>query len=277
MNNPKILIVDDLIESLKVIIQHLQISNPEFTLYQSNSAIKALEIAQKIKPDLIITDWDMPELNGIELIKKLKNIESTKNIPIIVASGIMITSENLKVALEAGAVDFLRKPIDPIELQARINSSLTISKYHKESIQAKNHELMEISLSLVKNNEYSIDLKKKLDSLMNYIELCTEAKNVLTDILEDLDNKINSRTWEHFNIAFFNVHPKFNKNLVARFPDLSPAEIKLSTLIHMGMSIKDISSLLNQSPDGIKVARSRLRKKLNLETEQNLESFLASF
>lgn len=277
MGSFNILIVDDSVESLKLIVFYLQHSNPEYSLYQSSSSVKAIEIAQKVLPDLIITDWDMPEINGIELIRRLKSIESTKDIPFVVASGVMITSENLKIALEAGAVDFLRKPINPIELQARINSALLISKYHKESIEAKNHKLMEITLNLTKDNEFFIDLKNKLQQLSVQEGLNKQPTLELYKIVDLLDDKIRTRGWDQFNLAFHNVKPNFNINLLEKFPDLSPAEIRLCTLIHIGMSIKDISSLLNQSPDGIKVSRSRLRKKLNLDTSQNLESFLASF
>ena len=277
MSSSKILIVDDLIESLKIIVNHLQLTNPEYTLYQSNSSLKAIEIAQKVLPDLIITDWDMPEFNGIELIRKLKGIESTKNIPLIVATGIMITSDNLKIALEAGAIDFLRKPIDPIELQARVNSALTISKYHKERIEAKNHELMEITLSLVKNNEFSIEVKNSLQQITTMEYSSKEVTRDLSKVIDLLDDKIRIRGWDQFNVAFHNVKPNFNKNLLDKFPNLTPAEIKLCVLINLGMSTKDISSLLNQSPDGIKTSRSRLRKKLNLSPDQNLESFLATF
>lgn len=274
MSNYKILIVDDLIESLKVIVLHLQRSNPEYTLYQSNSSAKAIEITQKVLPDLIITDWDMPEINGIEMMKTLKGFESTKDIPFVVASGVMITSENLKIALEAGAFDFLRKPIDPIELQARINSALLISKYQRESINQKNQELMEITLNLTKNNEFNIDIKEQLHRIVGKPN-CTKEVNIsIGKVIEMLEDKIRTSGWDQFNIAFHNVKPNFNKNLLRKFPDLTPSEIKLCGLISLGMSIKDISSLLNQSLDGIKVSRSRLRKKLNLETEQNLETYL---
>lgn len=275
MSNYKILIVDDLIESLKIIVLHLQRSNPEYTLYQSNSSVKAVEIAQKVLPDLIITDWDMPNINGIEMMKTLKSIKSTKDIPFVVASGVMITSENLKIALEAGAVDFLRKPIDPIELQARINSALLISKYHKESISQKNKELMEITLNLTKSNEFAIDFKNKLIQTSNLAKTNKQLSNEINKLVDLLEDHIRTRGWEQFSIAFHNVKPNFNQNLLAKYPDLTPAEIKLCRLISLGMSIKDISSILNQSPDGIKVSRSRLRKKLNLDTEQNLEVFLA--
>jgi len=277
MSGFKILIVDDQIESLKVLVLHLQRTNPEYTIYQTNSSTKAIEIATKVLPDIIITDWEMPQINGIELIRHLKGVELTKNIPFIVASGVMITSDSLKLALEAGAVDFLRKPIDPVELQARINSALMISRYHKESIAAKNHELMEITLNLTKSNEFTIDVKNRIEQFLNQSITGKHVTVELKKIIDLLDDRIRTRGWDQFNIAFHNVKPNFIKNLLEKFPDLTPAETKLCVLINLGMSIKDISSLLNQSHDGIKVSRSRLRKKLKLDQSQNLESYLASF
>ena len=98
--NYKILVVDDMIESLQVMVNFIQRSNPEYTIYQSNSSKQALKIIRQTLPDLIITDWDMPELDGIELIRELKADDNTKDIPVIMATGVMLTSDNLKKALE---------------------------------------------------------------------------------------------------------------------------------------------------------------------------------
>ncbi|MBI9064744.1 MAG: response regulator [Marinilabiliaceae bacterium] len=145
----KILVVDDMIESLQVIVNFIQRSNPEYTIYQSNSSVAALKIASKTLPDVIITDWDMPVMDGIELIRKLKQENRTKDIPIIMATGVMLTSDNLKLALEAGAFDYIRKPIDPIELTARIHSAITIIQVHRKNLEKKNRELAENALYLV--------------------------------------------------------------------------------------------------------------------------------
>lgn len=273
----KILVVDDSIESLQVIVNFIQRSNPDYTIYQSKSSIEAVKIAQKTLPDLIITDWDMPEMDGIELISVLKADEKTKDIPIIMATGVMITSDNLKLALEAGAFDYIRKPVDPIELTARIHSAITIRQYHQENLQKKNRELAENALYLVKNNEFILEIKKKLDDFSDYVHLKDEAKVILAHIKEDIDEKIKSDSWERFNLAFQAVHPHFYSNLLSGFQSLTPNDLKLCAFIRMGMSSKNIASVLYISPDSIKVARSRLRKKMKLDQSQNLESFLAAF
>jgi len=108
--NYRILIVDDSIENLQVLSESLQEIMPECILYQTNSATKALKIAQEMLPDLIISDWDMPGRTGIELINDIRSKEETKNIPVIILTGINSEPEHVKSALEAGAVDYMRKP-----------------------------------------------------------------------------------------------------------------------------------------------------------------------
>jgi CheY-like chemotaxis protein len=126
-----ILIADDYPENLQIIAEALQASNLKHKIIRAVNGKVLCELAEKRIPDLIITDWEMPVMNGIEAIKYLKSIKSTKDIPIIICTGIMTTSQNLKMALDSGAVDFIRKPIDPIELQARVHSMLKLSdSYH---------------------------------------------------------------------------------------------------------------------------------------------------
>lgn len=142
-----ILVVDDDPLIIKTIFEITSSDNPDYTFYQANNGSLGLQVATMMKPSLIITDWDMPEMNGIELIKQLNSNPATKDIPVIMASGIMTSSENLKTALDAGAVDFIRKPIDSIELKARVNSMLILSDYIEE-IKRKNDTISEKNLFL---------------------------------------------------------------------------------------------------------------------------------
>ncbi len=273
----KILIVDDRVESLKVLVAYIQESFPRCTIYQTISGNEAIKIVNKTSPDLIITDWDMAEMSGIEFIRELKNRAATKDIPVIMATGVMLTSENLKIALEAGAFDYLRKPIDPVELVARVNSALLISLYHNQSIELKNQELAENALYLVKNNEFNISITDKLSKFVDFAELKGSEKVILNSIIQEIDNHTRTNSWQRFNVAFQSVYPNFNRTLLDRYPDLSAAELKLCTFIRMGMNIKDVASLLSLNPASVKVARSRLRKKLDLDTTENLDTFLATF
>lgn len=278
MDKYKVFIVDDQVENLKTMVDIFEQYRPEYEIFQTNNPENVIHIAQRIKPDLIVTDWDMPNLNGIEVIQNLKKKKETMEIPVIMATGIHITSNDLQVALEVGAVDFVRKPIDSIELVARTHSALLISKYHKETLALKDHELTESSLHLIKSNKFNIDITKKLHELKVLIQQKPEvSENLLKTIISDLNSRIQEDSWHRFNLSFTNVHKDFTKNLVDQFPDLTGMELKLCAFIRLGMNNKDIAALLNQNPDSIKVSRSRLRKKLGLDQSQNLESFLNSF
>jgi phosphoserine phosphatase RsbU/P len=128
--NAKVLVIDDEQNYLDLIADTLKVKN--YKILQALNGKMGCLVAQKFMPDIIITDWEMPELNGIETIKQLKNNLLTQDIPVIMCTGIMTSSENLDSALNAGAVDFIRKPIEPLELLARINSALNLSESIKK-------------------------------------------------------------------------------------------------------------------------------------------------
>lgn len=276
MFNPKILIVDDLIENIRLIIRMLEYAHPQYRLYQAGSGRAALVLAEEISFDLIITDWDMPGFSGIDLIRALKENPNSAHIPVIVVTGIMLTPEDLKIAFVAGAHDYIQKPVNQVELCARSHAALTLALSHQREIEKKNLELVEKTLMLTKINEFNIDFTGKLHKLQTLLSDHPEAKAQTDLLIEELDVNIKQNNWQHFEVAFENVHADFRKTLMARFPQLTPGEIRLCTLIKLGLNTKDMASLLYLSPESIKVSRSRLRKKLQLPNEANLQNFFDS-
>ncbi|MCT4638641.1 MAG: response regulator [Bacteroidales bacterium] len=274
MENNKILIIDDHATNLNVIISMIEKSHPDYLIYQALGGNKGLELAKKIVPDIIITDWDMPGMDGLELINKLKAEETTKDIPVIMSTGVMLSSTSLEKALAAGAVDYIRKPIDGVELIARIHSALTIAQYHKTIVETKNRELAENTLYLIQSNKFNIQITKKLQNVYDSLD-DDNSKAEINKVIQDIDARIRMDSWQRFDITFQSVHSNFTKTLLEKFPDLTPAEIKLCTFLKLGMNTKDIASLLYQSPDSVKVSRSRLRKKIGLDSKESLQNFLS--
>ncbi|TAE18391.1 MAG: fused response regulator/phosphatase [Bacteroidetes bacterium] len=127
-----ILIADDQPENLQVISNILKTVSSQYNFIHVPNGKILVEVAQNRIPDLIITDWDMPEMGGVEAIKILKANPATSQIPIIVCTGVMSGSQDLKTAMEAGAVDFIRKPIDKLELTARVQSMLKLSMAYRK-------------------------------------------------------------------------------------------------------------------------------------------------
>lgn len=278
MNSYKILIVDDDIDNLQIIYALITEYLPEYEVLQTNNPENVLSIAPKAKPDLIITDWDMPKISGIELIKLLKADYKTKDIPVIMITGIMITAKNLKIALESGAVDYIRKPIEPVELIARINSVLKLQDYYIQIMEQKDKELTESALHLIRSHEFINGFNNKLHEIQSIIKSNPDsAIKILTKLGQDILQKNNEDNWIRFKLAFSKVHKDFNKNLIRQCPKLTPSEINLCSFIKLGMSNKEIASVLYQSPDSVKVSRYRIRKKLKLERNENFETYLSKF
>ena len=276
--NKKILIVDDLVENIQIIVSIFEKYENNYTLYQATDGELAYVIAKKTKPDIIISDWDMPNLNGVELIKRLKKNKDLKNIPVIMATGVMTSVKHLQTALEAGAIDYLRKPIDEVELVARTSSALNLAEYNNEIINKKNKELVENTLFLIRNNKFNIQITSELNELSSQIESNNiVALNNLNEIIKKINQKVKTDSWKRFEVAFNDVHSDFYKNLLNYFSELTTSEIKLSAFLKLGLNTKDIALILFITPESVKVARSRLRKKLGISADINLQVFLSQY
>ena len=132
----KVLLVDDEPQIIKYLFESL---NPEtYWMFVASNGRSAVEQTLKHRPDAIVMDWDMPIMDGMEAIKIIRANDSIKDIPIIVATGKMTSAENLRTALETGANDYIRKPFDPIEIQARVNSMIRLRMEQQEIVRLEN-------------------------------------------------------------------------------------------------------------------------------------------
>jgi DNA-binding response OmpR family regulator len=276
MSKARILVVDDEPQNIQIIMSILAKHSSEHVIYQANNADLAIEISQKVLPDLIITDWDMPNKNGIELIRSLKTKSKVKDIPIIMATGIMTSSEHLKKALDVGATDYVEKPIDETELIARVNSAIRLSDSQKQLVRQKDSELMENTLSLVRNNEFNRQMAKNLEKALSLIKN-EQAKSLLRGAIADIEEKVKSDDFQRFETSFSAVHDSFYRELLKDFPHLTQNDLKLCAYLKLGLSSKKIAAVMFINKDSVKTARSRLRKKLRLDTNENLHSFLSKY
>jgi len=138
MSTYKILIVDDDTQSLQILNSYLSEINSSFNITKVSRSEKVLKLAKSKRPDLIITDWEMPVMDGLELTKSLKNEDITKDIPVIIITGIMLTSESIKNAFDAGATEYISKPFTKNELAARVKSVLAAREHIKQFKQLNN-------------------------------------------------------------------------------------------------------------------------------------------
>ncbi|MFH1321159.1 MAG: response regulator [Bacteroidota bacterium] len=136
MSKQTILVVDDEDFNRKIIIDILVQSKYDYSVLSANNGKIGCELAEKFMPDLILMDWKMPEMTGIEAIKQLKSREKTKDIPVLMITAVT-SPEKLQEAFGAGVVDYITKPVKEIELLVRIRSVLKTNTYYKEIIRQK--------------------------------------------------------------------------------------------------------------------------------------------
>ena len=128
-NAPTILIVDDI--SVNVTILENILTHEGYEAMTALSVQEALELMKQTRPDLILSDLSMPEIDGLEFCRMLKSDQATRDIPFIFIT-VLNTSKEKEEAFLAGAVDFIPKPFDNIEVLMRVNNHLSSYRMQQE-------------------------------------------------------------------------------------------------------------------------------------------------
>ncbi len=142
-----------------------------------------------------------------------------------------------------------------------------------QDLVTKDKELASSVLYLLAKNDLLNDVSERLLALKKKIN--PEHHNAIQKIIFDIQDGAREDMWEEFEIRFQQVHHDYYKKLMEYAPDLSPGELKICTFLKLNMSSKEISAITRQSIKSIEVARTRIRKKMNLTNQDvNLVSFL---
>ena len=176
MNPPSILIVDDEPDNFDVIETLLSVQG--YHLYYASNGQEALSVLDTVNPDLILLDVMMPGLNGIDVCKKIKADLQWKIVPVIMVTALS-SKEDLALCLEAGADDFISKPVNRLELCARVKSMLRIKQQHdtiqhfsdlqRNTINVLGRNLQELTGNLVLS--LSQELNTPVNGISSIIEL----------------------------------------------------------------------------------------------------------
>ncbi len=136
-NSDVVLIVDDVPDNLSVL--HDALDESGYTVLVATSGEAALRRAAQALPDIVLLDALMPGIDGFEVARQLKANAATAHIPIIFMTGLTET-EHLVAALEAGAVDYVTKPIKPKEVLARMHVHLASARQARRARQEVHQE-----------------------------------------------------------------------------------------------------------------------------------------
>lgn len=124
-NEAVVLVVDDTPDTLAML--HDSLVESGYTVLIANSGYKALQISRDTSPDIILLDAMMPGMDGFEVCRSLKQELVTRHIPVIFMTG-LTESEHVVAGFAAGGVDYVTKPLSPVEVIARVNSHLQNSR-----------------------------------------------------------------------------------------------------------------------------------------------------
>ena len=128
MNKKRVLIVDDVPQNLHVLMNTLK---NDYAILVATDGQKALNIVNESNIDIILLDIMMPDMDGFEVCKRLKENNTTKDIPVIFVSALDDTEAILK-GFELGGVDYVSKPFDVSEVQSRVKTHLMLNEKRKE-------------------------------------------------------------------------------------------------------------------------------------------------
>jgi DNA-binding response OmpR family regulator len=175
----KILIADDSKLVVSLVKNIFENEQDDFIVISAVDGKDAIDKAEKELPDIILMDWQMPEMSGIEALKLLKKNEKTKSIPVLM----LTASESTNEAFEFGAYDFIQKPFNKTELVARVANSLelvnTLSELKLKSIDLEiQHNKLKIQKDilvkqkkeLTESHEIALKISQIISPEQNYLE-----------------------------------------------------------------------------------------------------------
>ena len=267
----RILVVEDDNCNIQVVKFALE---DDYEVIAASNGLDAINMIPEVKPDFILLDWCMPVMDGLETLQHLKRDEVSKTIPVAMLTGSKIETEDLLLAYQYGVVDFIRKPFNMLELKARVKSMLEVSRFYKTEIIKREASLTSYAIQLSEVNRFLVETAAKIqESNSKQVSNC----DIINDIKHSFNAKVVNSAMKQFGEHFLNIHEDFDKNLLKAHPNISPAEMKLATFLRLNLNTKEISAILHQAPDSIRVSRTRLRRKFNLDTDTNLTTYLMGF
>lgn len=165
IKKPRILIVDDEERNLKLMSAILE--NYDYVFETARNGVEALEKTKEFNPDLIFLDVMMPEMNGYEACRRLKENPATQYIPVVMLTALADRESRIK-GLESGANDFLTKPIDSIEVMVRAKNLLRVKEF--EDFLKQYNEILkaEVREKTAQLRESYIDTIHKLTKVAEY-------------------------------------------------------------------------------------------------------------
>jgi len=224
-----ILIVDDTPANIEVLSSALKTSGHKLAI--ANSGEKALQIVERLKPDLILLDVMMPGIDGFETCKRLKANSVTCDIPVIFITA-KVEHADINNGFKVGAVDYVTKPFNNEEINSRVRTHLYLQE-SKRNLEYLNHQKDKF-LGMVAH-----DLRNPLGAINGYMEFLTEnhqslsapeLEHIFKSIFNASDGMVNLLHDLLDTSALMSGHLSINTKL-GSLTDLINARVKMAKII----------------------------------------------
>ncbi|VVB95722.1 Chemotaxis protein CheY [uncultured archaeon] len=177
----KILVVDDTPLNVKIIEDYLK---KDYDIIQAYNGKEALEKIISEKPDIVLLDIVMPGMSGYEVCEKIKQADTTRFMPVVMVTSLSELEDKVR-ALEAGADDFLTKPVNSLELATRVRSLLKAKHFHDQLIKSKE--------KIEAHNEFKTIMANILPLLLQ--NMPPEKK---TEIIRQMSQQVEAVIWTKY-------------------------------------------------------------------------------
>ncbi|MBU3917528.1 response regulator [bacterium] len=211
-----ILVVDDTLNNLFVFQELIEQNFKSHRMLMTTDPKEGLKMASDHHPDAILLDFQMPGINGIEVCRRLKADASIMDIPVILITGTFVTPQLKAEGLDAGASDFIVKPIDIAELTAKIKVVLR-GKHLEDELKDINKQL---NLEMAKRQKTEADL---LESEKKFREFVERTDNLIIQV----DSKARFLYLNHMSNPIFGISPEECRDM-SIFDFIHPEDVKRS-------------------------------------------------
>lgn len=224
------------------------------------------------KKHQIISDsiFNKTSNDKIEELKTKYETEKKENEIIILKGKEKVSKSHRQLLYFALISLFILASLLYYGIRQKLKRSKLIRQTLDIELNYKKKELTTHALHIAKKNETLENIKNKIEELKS-----TDYKNGYRHLLQTINFDLqDDNNWGNFKKYFDEVHKDFNGNVKNKFPEVTSNELRLMSLLKMNLTSKEIANILNISHEGIKKARYRLRKKLNMTTDDSLQDLV---
>lgn len=255
--------------------------------YKLKDSVYGSEVKQKIEELKWANEFEKSELEK-NLLKSKYDIEKERSnyltfsiiltvfVSLLIIGFVWLFYRNNKKSLQISEFEnerlqesILREQINNEKEKAE-NELLKLKSDQQElELDSKNREITSISVQLIAKNKLMSEISQVLESSKK------SKSNIESDLKSILfQNQNQEKDWEQFRDVFEKIHPGFFEKIKSEFPQLSTTDIRICAYVKIRMSLNEVASLLNISLQSLHTSRYRIRKKLSLTSDQNLDDFI---